>query len=167
MNAVFLATSEHHVLSLDADGICRVVTPCGKPGAGRDVSRCLGAQFVATLDPAAPGLLALEPRAGASMLFIRIDDGRASLLRFGPVVAFESLEDQAPVSSYRTIQEPSTVRNVGQPAGVAARTRKASGVVIRNRAAGATSTFDGETPAAPRAYRSVTQSPPRGTRFKR
>src|SRR4026207_828922 len=80
---------------LDSEGICRriVAAPNAKRAvsqktrdATRAASRCLGAQYVASLDPSVWGMLAEMPRVGSAMLFARIDErGRVSLVRTGVV----------------------------------------------------------------------------------
>ncbi|MBX3224113.1 MAG: hypothetical protein KF795_26595 [Labilithrix sp.] len=86
---------------LDAEGVCRriVIAPnakrsiAGSKGrdAARSAARCVGAQYVASLDPTVSGMLAEMPRVGASMLFARVDErGRVSLVRTGLVTRFES-----------------------------------------------------------------------------
>jgi hypothetical protein len=84
---------------LDADGMCRkiVLAPSSKrpqTAKGKDAARaaqkCVGAQYVASLDASVSGMLAEMPRIGASMLFARVDErGRVSLVRTGPVTRFE------------------------------------------------------------------------------
>lgn len=83
---------------LDAEGICRRIVPV-LPGAKatkrrdtvRAASRCVGAQYVASLDANVTGMLAEMPRVGAPMLFARVDErGRISLVRTGNVTRFES-----------------------------------------------------------------------------
>jgi hypothetical protein len=83
---------------LDSEGICRriVVAPTGKhpsSSKGRDArsaARCVGAQYVASLDPSVSGMLAEMPRVGAAMLFARVDErGRVALVRTGVVTRFE------------------------------------------------------------------------------
>lgn len=85
---------------LDAEGICRrvVVSPNNqRRDAARAATRCVGAQFVAALDPSAAGLLAEKPRVGASMLFARTDDrGRISLVRTGHLTGFERYRAEDP-----------------------------------------------------------------------
>lgn len=115
MNAAFYAASEDHVLTLDAEGICMAVHPPGDAA----MERCVGAQFVATLDPLTPGLLGIVPQVGVSLLFVRLDGKKASLLRFGPLVRFDAQG------------EPMTVPDVSAEA--PKRPRRASGVVIRKR----------------------------------
>lgn len=73
---------------VDDEGICRwVLPPVGAPTA--EVRRCVGAQFVASLDPREPGGLAGELRVGASALFVVNEGGRIMLLRTAPVARVE------------------------------------------------------------------------------
>jgi hypothetical protein len=92
---------------LDSEGICRriVATPASSARSLRSktrdtsslVSRCVGAQYVASLDPNVPGMLAEKPRVGSSMLFARVDDrGRISLVRTGAVTRFEKYQVEDP-----------------------------------------------------------------------
>lgn len=79
---------------LDGNGICRriVMTPGSKRReASKNAARCVGAQYVATLDAHVPGCLVELPKVGAPMLFARIDEnGRIALVRTGAVTAFET-----------------------------------------------------------------------------
>lgn len=60
-----------------------------KRDGARSAARCLGAQYVASLDPSISGMLADMPRVGAAMLFARVDErGRVSLVRTGVVTEF-------------------------------------------------------------------------------
>jgi hypothetical protein len=84
---------------LDSEGICRriVVAPHGKRSASRTAARCVGAQYVASLDGSAAGGLVEMPRVGAAMLFARVDErGRVSLVRTGVVTSFESNAGEDP-----------------------------------------------------------------------
>jgi hypothetical protein len=84
---------------LDADGICRriVIPPKGKRSASRTAARCVGAQYVASLDGSAAGGLVEMPRVGAAMLFARVDEhGRVSLVRTAVVTSFESKAAEDP-----------------------------------------------------------------------
>lgn len=82
---------------LDSEGICRKVVLA--PGAhanpraretARAAHRCVGAQYVASLDGAAAGFLIDTPKIGTAMLFARTDEnGRISLVRTGHVTRFE------------------------------------------------------------------------------
>jgi len=79
---------------LDAEGICRriVMLPGSKRReASKNASRCIGAQYVATLDPTVPGCLVEMPKIGTPMLFARVDArGRVALVRTGPITSFEA-----------------------------------------------------------------------------
>jgi hypothetical protein len=82
---------------LDSEGICRRIvmvpgasaTPRARETA-RAAQRCIGAQYVASLDPSVAGLLTDMPKVGTSMLFARTDErGKISLVRTGHVTRFE------------------------------------------------------------------------------
>lgn len=85
---------------LDAEGFCRriVVAPTSKRrDATRNASRCVGAQYVASLDANVTGMLTEMPRVGAAMLFARVDErGRISLVRTGVVTRFERSRAEDP-----------------------------------------------------------------------
>jgi hypothetical protein len=85
---------------LDADGICRriVMAPKGKRReSSRTASRCVGAQYVASLDGVAAGGLVEMPRVGAAMLFARVgENGRVSLVRTGALIRFETKATEDP-----------------------------------------------------------------------
>jgi hypothetical protein len=92
---------------LDSDGICRriVLAPKGKRSASRTAARCVGAQYVASLDGSAAGGLVEMPRVGAAMLFARVDErGRVSLVRTGTVTAFESHANEDPFVDPGTVE---------------------------------------------------------------
>jgi hypothetical protein len=105
----YIAYTERHVLMLDGEGVCIRVEPLSGRGlspariagrgspdqpaaAGSDGAlRCIGAQYVASIDPGEPGGLAHLPRAGISMLFAAVDpSGRIFCVRAGPLTHFES-----------------------------------------------------------------------------
>lgn len=85
---------------LDDQGICRriVLAPKGKRrDAARTSAKCIGAQYVASLDGSAAGGLVEMPRVGAAMLFARVDEnGRVSLVRTGVLISFESRAGEDP-----------------------------------------------------------------------
>jgi hypothetical protein len=92
---------------LDAEGICRriVVAPQGKRSAARTAARCVGAQYVASLDGSAAGGLVEMPRVGAAMLFARVDErGRVSLVRTSVVLSFESNAGEDPFADSGTVE---------------------------------------------------------------
>ena len=73
-------------------------SPPRESGApSRTASRCVGAQYVASLDGSAAGGLVEMPRVGAAMLFARVDEnGRVSLVRTAVVTSFESKAAEDP-----------------------------------------------------------------------
>jgi hypothetical protein len=92
---------------LDADGICRWVTAATPPTPHKQkhweksqqaAARCIGAQYVASIDSSAKGGLVELPRVGIPMLFARADPqtGRISLVRTGTLVRFETRAHQQP-----------------------------------------------------------------------
>lgn len=85
---------------LDDEGICRriVMAPKGKRReSSRTAAKCVGAQYVASLDGSAAGGLVEMPRVGAAMLFARVDErGRVSLVRTGVLTSFESRAGEDP-----------------------------------------------------------------------
>lgn len=89
---------------LDAEGICRRIVPnpsLGKTQKGREAAaaanRCIGAQYVASLDATLPGILSEMPRVGIPMVFARIDSrGRIALVRTGVVTRFENGLGESP-----------------------------------------------------------------------
>ena len=97
---------------LDAEGICRWVVAANPPPAipankarAKDweksqqaAARCIGAQYVASLDVSTSGGLVDMPRVGVPMLFARVDrNGRVSLVRTGAVLRFEDRSSQEQV----------------------------------------------------------------------
>lgn len=114
---------------LDAEGICRriVMKPKGKRReSSRTASRCVGAQYVASLDGSAAGGLVEMPRVGASMLFARVDErGRISLVRTGVVTAFESQAAEDPFVDSGTVQTSAPVIHSQREAQRAPRTQRA------------------------------------------
>jgi hypothetical protein len=89
-------------LLLDSGGVCRwVLAKTAEPDDR--VKRCVGAQFVASLDPEVEGLLGHEPTIGKNVVFARVDAGRISLVRFGPIVKVEriDIDDSAPAETVR------------------------------------------------------------------
>jgi hypothetical protein len=85
---------------LDGEGICRRVMMVSKTRnreAARSAARCVGAQYVASLDPTLSGMLSDMPKVGISMLFARTDErGRISLVRTGHVTRFERHVEEDP-----------------------------------------------------------------------
>jgi hypothetical protein len=84
---------------LDSDGICRWVAAAPARGGAYPATakvpdhaeRCIGAQYVASMDLAVKGGLIDLPSPGAPLLFARIEpNGRIALVRTGPLVRFET-----------------------------------------------------------------------------
>jgi hypothetical protein len=81
---------------LDEDGICRrVVRHRGDVARDADpAQRCVGAQYVASLDPTARGMLAAMPRLGVPLIFAYVgENGRIALVRTGAISKFEPATD--------------------------------------------------------------------------
>jgi hypothetical protein len=107
MHIAYVAYTENNVLMLDSDGVCVRVEPLrgrmtlarltGRRSEPSDGAlRCIGAQYVASIDPAEAGGLAHFPRVGTSMLFAAADvDGRIFCVRAGPLTHFESCAGEA------------------------------------------------------------------------
>lgn len=93
---------------LDEEGICRriVIVPKGKRReSSRSAVKCVGAQYVASLDAGAAGGLVEMPRVGASMLFARVDErGRVSLVRTGVLTSFESRAGEDPFVDSQSVE---------------------------------------------------------------
>jgi hypothetical protein len=104
MTIAYVAYTERNVLMLDSEGICVRVEPLrgliahrwgDTPPMRAELSdgalRCIGAQYIASIDPGSPGGLAHMPRVGTSMLFAAVaHDGRIYCVRAGPLTHFES-----------------------------------------------------------------------------
>ena len=101
MEIAYTAHTETCTLLLDADGICRSVLAASSRVAANggarptripsSAERCVGAQYVATLDLREAGGMTAMPQPGAQMLFARTEEsGRITLIRSAPVVRFEA-----------------------------------------------------------------------------
>jgi len=101
MPIAYVAHAVHAALLLDEDGVCRWVVPqpSAAPESLRAARRAVGAQFVASLDPTVEGCLHHQPRVGAAILFSAMKDGRAALVRFGPLTQFDEVPTPATVAS--------------------------------------------------------------------
>jgi hypothetical protein len=110
MEIAYTAHTETCTLLLDAEGICRSVQAASSQLAANGGARptriptsaekCVGAQYVATLDLTAPGGMGAMPKPGAQMLFARAEaNGRITLIRSAPVVRFEPAASAAPASA--------------------------------------------------------------------
>lgn len=97
---------------LDSEGICRriVMAPKGKRSVSRTAARCVGAQYVASLDGSAAGGLVEMPRVGAAMLFARVDEnGRISLVRTSTLMSFESQAGEDPFLESQSVETSAPV----------------------------------------------------------
>lgn len=107
IDIIYAAHTASCTFLLDSDGVCRriVVAPKGKRSASRTASRCVGAQYVASLDGSAAGGLVEMPRVGAAMLFARVDEnGRISLVRTAVVTSFESSAAEDPFADSGAVE---------------------------------------------------------------
>jgi hypothetical protein len=96
MELAYEAFTEACTFGLNEAGICVRVT--AQPGASANTlaiaGRCLGAQYVASLDATAEGLLTQLPSPGTRLLFARAEeDGRIVLVRSGPIEHFVKREE--------------------------------------------------------------------------
>ena len=78
---------------LDDEGVClhvhRRTKERGDEAADGAIA-CIGAQYVAALDPKEPGYLAHSPTVGVPMLFAKVGPtGKISIVRTGPLERFE------------------------------------------------------------------------------
>jgi hypothetical protein len=117
MSFAYAAHTHACTFLLDDGGICRRVllhqkrltlrSSEGHPGDDdetRAARRCIGAQYVASLDVRTEGGLVPMPRVGSPMLFAVVgDDGRVAIVRSGALVRFDSLEE--PDSGVRSLPD--------------------------------------------------------------
>lgn len=118
IDIIYAAHTASCTFLLDSEGICRriVVAPKGKRSASRTAARCVGAQYVASLDGSAAGGLVEMPRVGASMLFARVDDnGRISLVRTAVVTSFESKAAEDPFAETGSGAVETSAPELGAP----------------------------------------------------
>jgi len=108
IDIIYAAHTASCTFLLDSEGICRriVMAPNGKRrDSSRTASRCVGAQYVASLDGSAAGGLVEMPRVGAAMLFARVDErGRVSLVRTSVVTSFEAKATEDPFLDSGTVE---------------------------------------------------------------
>ncbi len=92
MDIAYVARTRSSTLLLDADGVCIRVEGRGTPAETEGAKRCIGAQFVATLDSTAHYGLGSSPKVGAPMIFAATGgDGRIFLVRTGPLTSFQEV----------------------------------------------------------------------------
>jgi hypothetical protein len=92
MDIAYVATTDAATFMLDGNGVCRWVTSVAGNGHSKDAAdRCVGAQYVASIDTTVEGALVELPRVGKPLIFAAIGtDGRVSLVRTGPLLKFEA-----------------------------------------------------------------------------
>jgi hypothetical protein len=118
MNFAYVAHTEACTFLLDAEGVCRWLIP--KHGADeatlKIAERCVGAQYVASLDRDAEGLLVHMPKPGTRLLFACVSEGgRIFLVRSGPVLKFEDADapattEDVDAETERGLRAPADVR---------------------------------------------------------
>jgi hypothetical protein len=101
IDAAYAAYTDACTFFLDENGVCvRVILTRRAPDditrggrtRARAADRCVGAQYVASIDRSAAGGLVSMPQAGAPMLYAYLEaDGRIGVIRTGPLVRFENL----------------------------------------------------------------------------
>jgi hypothetical protein len=84
----YTAYTQSCTFLLDSEGFCRRILVRGKQKNPSAARRCIGAQYVASLVLGNEGGLAEMPTVGAPLIFARIDEGRVSLVRTGPLERF-------------------------------------------------------------------------------
>ena len=120
MEIAYIAHTETCTLLLDADGVCRSVLAASSRAASNggarptripsSAERCIGAQYVATLDLREAGGMTAMPQPGAQMLFARTEkNGRITLIRSAPVIRFEAAPTKRVESGVHTRPEQTTV----------------------------------------------------------
>jgi hypothetical protein len=122
----YAATTDGCTFLLDEDGVClRVLlkheqrsakdATLGGRTRGQAARRCIGAQYVASIDVRVDGALVPMPRVGMPMLFAYTgDDGRIAVVRTGRLVKFETL-GQEPESDAPRAREPHASPPAPQP----------------------------------------------------
>jgi hypothetical protein len=102
VSVAYAATTEGCTFLLDENGVCRRVllrhvrraadATLGGRTRRQAARRCIGAQYVASIDVRVEGALVPMPRPGMPMLFAYTDDdGRLAVVRTGPLSRFETV----------------------------------------------------------------------------
>jgi len=102
VSVAYAAATRGCTFLLDEDGVCRRVVlrherlsadaTLGGRTRAQAARRCIGAQYVASIDVRVNGGLVPMPRVGVPMLFAYTgDDGRIAVVRTGPLVRFETV----------------------------------------------------------------------------
>ena len=109
MEIAYAAHTESCTFMLDANGVCRWVVASNASAQPQSkaweksqqaAARCVGAQYVASLDVTTKGGLLEMPREGIPMLFARVDPatGRVTLVRTAAILRFEIKNAEAETS---------------------------------------------------------------------
>lgn len=102
----YAAYTESSTFLLDEEGYCLnvVFTPSASLDTREKAQRCIGAQYVASLDFRIEGGLAALPKVGLPLLFAyTTESGKIALARTGPLVAFETRAERD--SGVRTLPD--------------------------------------------------------------
>ena len=122
MEIAYAAYTESATFMLDAKGVCLWVVPSpSRSGTGEmwrskeAADRCVGAQYVASVDATVAGGLVELPRIGTPLIFASVDSsGRVSLLRSGPLLKFEAkTRSRSGVHSRPNVRTP--IAETGNP----------------------------------------------------
>ncbi len=107
MDIAYLAQTAWSTLLLDGEGVCvEARTRQGKKATSDGAAKCIGAQYVASLDTSAAGMFIEMPRIGCPMVFAATTaDGRIYLVRTGPVVHFEEVSSGVHERDALVVQE--------------------------------------------------------------
>ncbi len=94
MEIAYIAHTESSMLMLDAGGIClSVQSLLGRKAKGEAAERCVGAQYVASMDLATKGGLIDAPQPGCPMLFAKTNSaGKICVVRTGALLSFETVQ---------------------------------------------------------------------------
>lgn len=98
MTIAYVAQTRDHMLMLDEEGVCLHVhrrrsdtSANGVDASAQGAIRCVGAQYVAALDPSEPGFLVQKPKLGVPMIFAKADPtGKIALVRTGALERFDT-----------------------------------------------------------------------------
>ncbi len=104
----YIAFTDDCAFGLDEAGICRAASPhaAAKAEVMENAQRCIGAQYVATFDVEADGLLIEHPKPGTRLLFARVEEGgRVVLIRSSRLERFVSHEDVMSTHQMPTLRE--------------------------------------------------------------
>lgn len=172
MDVAFVAQTESCTYLLDPGGICRwvVLAPSASEEVQRLAQRCIGAQYVAALDPSDAAVLVHDPKPGRALVFARVAaDGRVSLLRSGTLLVFSEIEEANEGAEAKEVDDLTLEREA--PATVSAPPEYAAAVAEEQRHEDAdgdepeeTVPFSRERPSAPKTLRAAVPPPANASR---